>query len=144
MQDFLLTQLLREAVTYKLAHQIHNMRPENDYALGPLDVFPADIAAAADWRNLLFSGWWSWLEKWDKLVSIFLGVYNLYVIGRWLTLLYFPSFLFLCLILQHVQNRVIRLVTGKYNRRKPLQSCCVFFEDTISLETTLLRIDFTR
>ena len=77
MQDFLLTQLLREAVTYKLAHQVHNMRPENDYALGPLDVFPADIAAAADWRNLFFSGWWSWLEKWGKLVNIFLGVYNL-------------------------------------------------------------------
>ena len=56
MQDFLLTPLLREAVTYKLAHQAHNMRPENDYALGPLDMFPADIIAAADWRNLLFGG----------------------------------------------------------------------------------------
>ena len=30
MQDFLLTPLFREAVTYKLAHQVHNMRPEND------------------------------------------------------------------------------------------------------------------
>ena len=82
MQDFLLTPLLRKAVTYKLAHQVHNMRPENDYALGPLDVFLADIVA--DWRNLLFGGWWSWLEKWGKLVSIFLGVYYLYVVGRWL------------------------------------------------------------
>ena len=60
------------------------MTPENDYALGPLDVFPADIAASANRRNLLFSGWWSWLEKWGKLVSIFLGVYYLYVVGRWL------------------------------------------------------------
>ena len=60
------------------------MRPENNYALGPLDVFPADIAAAADWRNLLFGGWWSWLEKWGKLVSIFLGIYYLYAVGRWL------------------------------------------------------------
>ena len=56
MQDFLLTPLLREAVTYKLAHQVHNLRPENEYILGPLDVFPVDAAAAADWRNLLFGG----------------------------------------------------------------------------------------
>ena len=84
MQDFLLTPLLREAVTYKLAHQIHNLRPEKEYALGPLDMFPAGIADAADWRNLIFGGWWSWLEKWGKLVSIFLGVYYLYVVGRWL------------------------------------------------------------
>ena len=49
MQDFLLTPLLREAVTYMLAHQVNNMRPENDYALGPLDMFLADITAAADW-----------------------------------------------------------------------------------------------
>ena len=39
MQDFLLTPLLCEAVTYKLAHQVHNMRLENDHALGPLDLF---------------------------------------------------------------------------------------------------------
>ena len=42
-QDFLLTPLLREAVTYKLAHQVHNLRPENKYALGPLDMFPVNI-----------------------------------------------------------------------------------------------------
>ena len=84
MQDFLLTPLLREAVTYKLAHQVHNMKPENDYTLGPLDLFPADIAAAADWRNLLFCSWWSWLEKWGKIVGIVLGIYYLYVVGRWL------------------------------------------------------------
>ena len=83
MQDFLLTPLLREAVTYKLAHQVHNMRPENKHALGPLDVFPTDVAAAADWRNLLFGGWWSWLEMWGKLASIFIGAY-LYVAGRWI------------------------------------------------------------
>ena len=61
MQDFLLTPLLHEAVTYKLAHQIHNLRPEKDYALGPLDMFPAGIADAADWRNLILGaggvGW---------------------------------------------------------------------------------------
>ena len=45
MQDFLLTPLLRKAVTYKLAHQVH-MRPENEYALGPLDMFPAGITDA--------------------------------------------------------------------------------------------------
>ena len=73
MQDFLLTPLLREAVTYKLAHQINNLRPENQYALGPLDMFPANIGDAADWRNLIFGGWWSWLERWGKLVSILLG-----------------------------------------------------------------------
>ena len=84
MQDFLLTPLLREAVVYKLAHQIHNLRPENEHALGPLDLFPDTIAATADWRNLLFGGWWSWLEKWGKFVSICIGVYYLYVIGRWL------------------------------------------------------------
>ena len=84
MQDFLLTPLLREAVTYKLAHQVHNLRPENEHVLGPLDVFPVDAAAAADWRNLLFGGWWSWLEKWGKLASIFIGAYYLYVAGRWL------------------------------------------------------------
>ena len=66
MQDFLLTPLLWEAVTYKLAHQVHNMRPKNEYALGPLDIFPSDVAATADWRNLLFRGWWSWLEKWGS------------------------------------------------------------------------------
>ena len=84
MQDFLLTPLLREAVTYKLAHQVHNLRPENEYALGPLDMFPAGIADATNRRNLIFSGWWSWLEKWGKLVSILLGVYYLYAVGRWL------------------------------------------------------------
>ena len=84
MQDFLLTPLLREAVTYKLAHQVHNLRPENNYALRPLDVFPAGIADAANRRNLILGGWWSWLEKWGKLVSILLGVYYLYVVGRWL------------------------------------------------------------
>ena len=84
MQDFLLTPLLREAVTYKLAHQVHNLRPENEHVLGPLDVFPVDAAAAADWRNLLFGGWWSWLEKWGKLASIFIGIYYLYIAGRWL------------------------------------------------------------
>ena len=84
MQDFLLTPLLREAVVYKLAHQIHNLRPENEHALGPLDLFPDTIAATADWRNLLFGGWWSWLEKWGKFVSICIGVYYLYVLGRWL------------------------------------------------------------
>ena len=62
MQDFLLTPLLHEAVTYKLAHQIHNLRPEKEYTLGPLDMFPAGITDAADWRNLIFGGWWSWLE----------------------------------------------------------------------------------
>ena len=84
MQDFLLIPLLREAVTYKLAHQVHNKRPENEHALGPLDVFPTDVAAAADWRNLLFGGWWSWLEKWGKMASIFIGAYYLYVAGRWI------------------------------------------------------------
>ena len=83
LQDFLLTPLLREAATYKLAHQVHNMRPENEYALGPLDVFPTNVAADADWQNLLFGGWWSWLEKWGKLASILLGIYYLYVVGRW-------------------------------------------------------------
>ena len=83
MQDFLLMPLLHEAVTYKLAHQVHNLRPENEYVLGPLDVFPVDAAAAADWRNLLFGGWWSWLEKWGKLASIFIGAYYLYVGARW-------------------------------------------------------------
>ena len=83
MQDFLLTPLLREAVTYKLAQQVHNMQPKNMHALGPLDVFPTDVAAAPDWRNLLFGGWWSWLEKWGKLASIILGIYYLYVVGRW-------------------------------------------------------------
>ena len=62
----------------------HNLRPEKEYALGPLDMSPAGIADAADWRNLIFGGWWSWLEKWGKMVSIFLGVYYLYVVGRWL------------------------------------------------------------
>ena len=81
MQDFLLTPLLREAVTYKLAHQVHNMRPENEHALGHLDVFRTDVTAATDWRNLLFGGWWSWLEKWGKLASIFIGAYYLYVVG---------------------------------------------------------------
>ena len=85
MQDFLLTPLLREAVTYKLAHQVHNLRPENEYALGPLDVFPSDVTATADWHSLLFGGWWSWLEKWGKLASIVLGVYYLDVAGRWAT-----------------------------------------------------------
>ena len=66
MQDFLLTPLLREAITYKLAHQVNNLWPENKYALGPLDMFPASITDAADWRNLIFGGWWSWLEKWGK------------------------------------------------------------------------------
>ena len=47
-------------------------------------MFPAGIADAANWRNLIFGGWWSWLEKWGKLVSILLGVYYLYVVGRWL------------------------------------------------------------
>ena len=47
-------------------------------------MFLAGIADAADWRNLTFGGWWSWLEKWGKMVSIFLGVYYLYVLGRWL------------------------------------------------------------
>ena len=84
MQDFLLTPLLREAVTYKLAHQVHNLRPENEYVLGPLDVFPVDAAAAADWRNLLFGGWWSWLEKWGKVASICIGAYYLYVAARWI------------------------------------------------------------
>ena len=71
-----------EDVTYKLAYQVHNLRPENEHVLGPLDVFPVDAAAAADWRNLLFGGWWSWLEKWGKLASIFIGVYYLYVAAR--------------------------------------------------------------
>ena len=84
MQDFLLTPLLREAVTYKLAHQVHNLRPEREYVLGPLDVFPVDAAAAADWRNLLFGGWWSWLEKWGKVASICIGAYYLYVAARWI------------------------------------------------------------
>ena len=84
MQDFLLTPLLREAVIYKLAQQVHNLRPENEHVLGPLDLFPDTIATTADWRNLLFGGWWSWLEKWGKLVSICIGLYYLYVIGRWL------------------------------------------------------------
>ena len=81
MQDFLLTPLLREAVIYKLAHQVHNLRPENEHVLGPLDLFPDNIAAAADRRNLLFGGWWNWVEKWGKLVSICIGLYYLYVIG---------------------------------------------------------------
>ena len=76
--------LVRDCLLEKLAHQVHNMRPDSDYALGPLDMFPADIAAVADWCNLLFGGWWSWLEKWGKLVSIILGLYYLYVVGRWL------------------------------------------------------------
>ena len=57
MQDFLLTPLLREAVTYKLAHQVHNLPPEKEYALGRIDMFLAGIADAADWRNLIFGGW---------------------------------------------------------------------------------------
>ena len=56
MQDFLLTPLLCEAVTYKLSHQVHKMRPENEYALGPLEMFPAGIADATDWQNLIFGG----------------------------------------------------------------------------------------
>ena len=89
MQDFLLTPLLREAVTYKLASQVYNLRPENDHALGPLDLFPDRIAATADWRNLLFGGWWSWLEKWGRMVSIFIGLYYLYVLGRWVLTTFF-------------------------------------------------------
>ena len=84
MQNFLLMPLLRECVTFKLLHQIHNLRPEKEYALGPINIFRAGIADATDWRNLIFGGWWSWLEKWGKIVSIFLRVYYLYVVGRWL------------------------------------------------------------
>ena len=84
MQDFLLSPLLRDAVTYKLAYQVHNLLPENEHILGPLDVFPVDAAAAADWRNLLFGGWWSWLEKWGKLAIICIGVYYLYVASCWI------------------------------------------------------------
>ena len=52
---------------------------------------PQHLAANTilNWQNLLFGGWWSWLEKWGKLVSIFLGVYYLYVIGRWLITMFF-------------------------------------------------------
>ena len=84
MQDFLLTPLLREAVTYKLAHQVQNLRPEKEHTLGSMDVFPIEAAAAANWRNLLFGGWCSWLEKWGKLTSIFIGAYYLYVACRWI------------------------------------------------------------
>ena len=38
---------------------------------------------------LIFGGWWSWMEKWGKMVSIFLGVYYLYVLGRWLLMTLF-------------------------------------------------------
>ena len=51
MQDFLLTPLLREAITYKLAHQVHNLRPDNNHALGPLDLFPNSIAATVEWQT---------------------------------------------------------------------------------------------
>ena len=68
----------------QLAHQAHNLRPETNMSWGPLDIFPVDAAAATGWRNLLFGGWWSCLEKWGKLASIFIGAYYLYVAGRWL------------------------------------------------------------
>ena len=76
--------LLPSFTIRRLFTPIPHQAPENDYALGPLDMFPADIAAAVDWCNLLFGCWWSWLEKWGKLVSIILRLYYLYVVGCWL------------------------------------------------------------
>ena len=82
LHDFLVTPLLREAVTYKLAHQIHNLSPNNQDALSPLDVFPTNIADPSDWRHLVFGGWWDWLEQWGQWVSIGLGLYYAYGLFR--------------------------------------------------------------
>ena len=80
LQDFLRAPLLREAVTYKLAYQVHNLQPENQHVLTPTDIFPYDAVGAADWRKLIFGGWWGWLEDWGQWVSVCLGMYYLYVI----------------------------------------------------------------
>ena len=70
--------LIREAVTYKLAYQVHNLQPENQHALSPSDVFPYDVVDASGWRKLIFGGWWGWLEDWGQWVSACLRVYYLY------------------------------------------------------------------
>ena len=70
LQDFLRAPLIREAVTYKLAYQVHNLQPGNQHVLTPMDVFPYDAVGAADWRKLIFGGWWGWLEDWGQWVSV--------------------------------------------------------------------------
>ena len=82
LQDFLVAPMLRDAVTYKLADQVLNVRPDNRRALSPTDVFPAGVVDPTDWRRLIFGGWWHWMEQWGQLVSVVLGLYYAYVICR--------------------------------------------------------------
>ena len=79
LQDFLLAPLIREAVTYKLAYQVRNLQPGNQHLVTPMDMFPQEVIDAASWRQLLFGGWWGWLEEWGQIVSVLLGLYYAYV-----------------------------------------------------------------
>ena len=79
LQDFLMAPLIREAVTYKLAYQVRNLQPGNQHLVTPMDMFPQEIIDAASWRQLLFGGWWGWLEEWGQIVSVLLGLYYAYV-----------------------------------------------------------------
>ena len=44
-----------------------------------MDMFPQEVIDAASWRQLLFGGWWGWLEEWGQIVSVLLGIYYAYV-----------------------------------------------------------------
>ena len=79
LQDFLMAPLIREAVTYKLAYQVRNLQPGNQHVVTPMDMFPQEVIDAAGWRQLLFGGWWGWLEEWGQIVSVLLGLYYAYV-----------------------------------------------------------------
>ena len=74
--------MIRDAVTYKLADQVLNVRPDNRRALTPTDVFPAGVVDPTDWRRLIFGGWWNWVEQWGQLVSVVLGLYYLHSFCR--------------------------------------------------------------
>ena len=82
LQDFLMAPLIREAVTYKLAYQVRNLQPENQHVVTPMDMFPQEVIDAAGWRQLLFGGWWGWLEEWGQIVSVTLGLYYAYVFAK--------------------------------------------------------------
>ena len=79
LQDFLMAPLIREAVTYKLAYQVRNVQPGNQHLVTPMDMFPQEVIDAASWRQLIFGGWWGWLEEWGQIVSVLLGLYYAYV-----------------------------------------------------------------
>ena len=71
LQDYLEFPRIQSAVTYKLADQAHNIRPET--SITPDILFPPHAIPSGSWTTFILGSLWGKLRRLGEMASIFVG-----------------------------------------------------------------------